>query len=127
MLKKEVKTHRVAVIGSRNFNDKKFIYDYLDSKIDKIGHLVSGGCKLGADAICEQYARDRGLSITIHFPRWDAEGKAAGFNRNTTIVEDSQILIAFNSGSNGTQDSINKAKKLGKKVVEIKVQPDAKR
>lgn len=109
--------YRIAVIGSRNYNNKEEIYKYLDSKIDKIGCLVSGGCPSGADSIAQQYAKDKGLSITIHYPDW-SKGKGAGFARNRKIVEDCQVLIAFwKDKSKGTEHTINLAKKLNKKVV----------
>ena len=115
---------RVAIVGSRNFNDKKFIFDYLDSKIDKIGHLVSGGCNLGADEISRQFAQERGLAITIYYPDWKGIGHSAGFRRNEKIVNDCEVLIAFWTGSAGTKNSIDLAQKLGKKVIIHNVEPD---
>jgi hypothetical protein len=121
---KDVRKKRVAVVGSRNYNNRDEIFKYLDSKIDKIGHLVSGGCPSGADNIAQIFAKERGLSITIHYPNWDKDGKGAGFIRNKKIVEDCQILIAFTTGSKGTQNSIDLATKLGKKVIIHKIKPD---
>ncbi|MDO8610080.1 MAG: SLOG family protein [bacterium] len=116
---------RVAVVGSRDYNDKFEIFKYLDTKIDKIGHLVSGGCPTGADSIAQIYAKERGLSITIHYPNWDKDGKGAGFIRNKRIVEDCDILIAWHANqSKGTQNSITLAQKLGKKVIIHNVEPD---
>jgi hypothetical protein len=115
--------YRIAIIGSRNYNDFNNIYKYLDSKFDKIGHLVSGGCPTGADRAAEIYAKNKGLSITIHYPDWNL-GKSAGFQRNRKIVEDCEILIAWTTGSKGTQNSLDLAQKLGKKVIIHKVEPD---
>ena len=119
----DVKKKRVAVVGSRNYNNHAEIFKYLNSKIDKIGHLVSGGCPSGADNIAQIFAKERGLSITIHYPDWST-GKSAGFARNRKIVEDCQVLIAFTTGSKGTQNSIDLATKLGKKVIIHKVEAD---
>lgn len=113
----------VAVIGSRNYNDFPFIFKYLDSKKDKINSFVSGGCNLGADEACRQYAEDNGFSITIHYPNWSV-GKSGAYLRNKKIVEDCDILIAFSTGSKGTEMTIDLAQKLGKKVIIHKVEAD---
>ena len=116
---------RVAIVGSRNYNNRAEIYKYLDSKLNKIGHLVSGGCPSGADNIAEQYAKDRGLSITIHYPNWEKDGRGAGFIRNRRIVEDCEILIAWQANkSAGTQNSIDLARKLNKQVIIFEVESD---
>lgn len=122
--KVDKKLKRVAVVGSRNYNNKQFIFEYLHSKLDKIGHLVSGGCPNGADFYANEFAKKMGLSITIHYPNWNKDGKVAGFIRNKKIVEDCEILIAFWTGSGGTKDSIEYAKKLGKKTIIHRVEPD---
>ena len=123
----DIKKKRIAIVGSRNYNNRSEIYKYLDSKLDRIGHLVSGGCPTGADNIAQQYAKDRGLSITIHYPNWERDKKGAGFIRNRRIVEDCDILIAWQANnSKGTQNSIDLAKKLGKKVIIHEVNPDEK-
>jgi hypothetical protein len=45
------------------------------------------------------------------------KGRTAGFTSNTTIVRDSDVVIAFWDGkSTGTLDTIEKAKALGKPV-----------
>ena len=60
----------------------------------------------------------------IGFPAdWNKFGKSAGFIRNQQIVDNSDIIIAFQlNKSKGTQDTINKAKLQNKKVILIKVE-----
>lgn len=102
---------RVAVVGSRTFKN----YPLLESTLNEyeITHIVSGGAE-GADKLSELYARQRNIPTTIYRPNWKL-GKGAAFLRNTTIVEDSDMVVAFWDGeSNGTRDSINKAKKMNK-------------
>lgn len=123
-LENNMKKYRVGVVGSRNFNNKDFIFGYLDSKIEKISHLVSGGCPTGADSISQIYAKERGMSITVHYPNWEKDGKGAGFKRNHKIVEDSDIIVAFTTGSKGTQNTIDLAKKMNKQVIIHEVEPD---
>ena len=119
--------YRIAIIGSRDYNDFNSIYKYLDSKFDKIGHLVSGGCPTGADRAAEIYAKNKGLSITIHYPDWETYKKGAAFVGNKKIAEDCDILIAWHcNDSKGTQNTINLAKELGKKVIIHKVEPHKK-
>lgn len=103
---------KVAVIGSRNFQD----YDRLKRILDlyPIKVIVSGGA-IGADSLGDKYADEKGLQKEIYKPDWDLFGKSAGFLRNTTIIENSNMVVAFWDGaSKGTKDSLDKAKKLKK-------------
>jgi predicted Rossmann fold nucleotide-binding protein DprA/Smf involved in DNA uptake len=108
---------KVAVIGSRGFNDYELVKKTLSNM--KITLLVSGGAK-GADTLGEQYAKEKGIETKIFLPDWDTHGKAAGMLRNTDIINESEVVVAFWDGtSKGTLDSINKAKKLNKKLIII--------
>jgi hypothetical protein len=106
---------KVAVIGSRSFNDYERLKDTL-SKID-VSLLVSGGAN-GADKLGEQYANENNIPTKIFLPDWEKHGKAAGFLRNTDIINEAELVVAFwDQQSNGTRDSIQKAEKQGKKVM----------
>lgn len=106
---------KVAVIGSRSFNDYEKLKDTL-SKID-VSLLVSGGAN-GADKLGEQYANENNIPTKIFLPDWKKHGKAAGFLRNTDIINEAELVVAFwDQQSNGTRDSIQKAEKQGKKVM----------
>ena len=108
---------RVAVIGSRGFNDYDKVIKTL-SKI-KITEIVSGGA-IGADKLGERYAIENGIPTKIFLPEWEKYGKSAGFKRNTQIIEEAEFIVAFwDMESNGTRDSIQKAEKQGKKVLII--------
>ncbi len=108
---------KVAVIGSRSFNDYKLLSETLD-KI-KITLLISGSA-LGADTLGEQYAKENDIETKIFLPDWEKHGRAAGMIRNTDIVNESEVVIVFWDGSSrGSADSINKAKKLNKKLIII--------
>lgn len=52
---------------------------------------------------------------------WKNYGKSAGFIRNGNIADKSDILIAIvaKDRKGGTEDTIRKAKKIGKKVIII--------
>lgn len=108
---------KVAVIGSRSFNDYEEVKRILSSI--NITEIISGGAK-GADTLGEQYAKDKGIPTKIFLPDWDKHGKIAGFLRNTDIIENSELVVAFwDQTSKGTKDSIDKANKLNKKVLII--------
>jgi len=105
---------KFAVIGSRSFSDYKFLEKVL-STFD-ITEIISGGAK-GADSLAEQYAKEHNIKTTVFLQDWNKYGKSAGFLRNADIINASDEVIAFWDGvSRGTLDSINKAKKLNKKV-----------
>lgn len=113
----------LAIIGSRDFND----FDYAESEINriilrypyKVDMIVSGGAA-GADTLGYKYAIKYKIPFKKYVPNWKL-GKHAGMLRNTNIINDSDIVIAFWDGiSNGTRDSINKAKKAKKELHIIK-------
>ena len=109
---------RLAVIGSRDFNNfeiAKYLLDQLSSNYESIS-IVSGGAR-GADNIAEKYAADRNIEIKVIPADWDKHGKAAGFIRNQEIWDNSDIGIAFWDGeSKGTAHSFDIAKKQGKEL-----------
>lgn len=108
---------KVAVIGSRTFDKYESVYNVL-SKL-KITEIISGGAK-GADSLAERYAKEAEIPTKIFLPDWETYGKKAGFLRNTQIIEECEMVVAFwDSESKGTKDSLDKAEKLGKKVMII--------
>lgn len=60
---------KVAIVGSRNFNN----YDLLKQTIEKLDfsvtQIISGGAK-GADSLAEQWAKEFNIPIIIHKPEW---------------------------------------------------------
>jgi hypothetical protein len=109
---------KVAVIGCRNFNDYELVKETL-TKLD-ITLLISGGAK-GADSLGERYANENNITTLIFKPDWKHHGKGAGMIRNTDIVKNSDIVVAFwNGESKGTLDSIRKAENLNKGLMIIK-------
>jgi len=113
---------KVAIVGSRKRSDKQNVYDVVDS-LDKKDVVVSGGC-VGVDTWAEDRANERGLKTEIYKPRFNA---AKGYHeivkvyyaRNKQIAEAADIVFAFvwKSRTGGTENTIEYARKLGKKVV----------
>jgi len=127
---------RIAIVGSRDFNDYELLYNELKEYIFDIKHegdsqgewsevlyqrydditIVSGGAR-GADSLAERFADDFHFKKDIYLPDWELYGKRAGFLRNIKIVDNCDILFAFQvNKSKGTQHSIDLARKMGKDV-----------
>jgi len=107
---------KIAVIGSRNFNNYQLLKNTLDKYKEKCELIISGGAK-GADKLAEKYAEENGIETKIFKPNWKRYGKGAGLIRNRQIVENADLIIAFWDGkSKGTEFSVNYAKKSGKEV-----------
>ena len=108
---------KLAVVGSRNFNDYNLMERYLDKihSVEPITYIVSGGAK-GADSLSEKWAVDNNIPTLIFKPDWNKYGKRAGFIRNEDIIKSCNKCISFWDGiSKGTKHSINLCKKYNKK------------
>jgi len=117
---KKNKTLRLAIIGSRDFDNypllKKIIDKFIQRHSDKDIVLVSGGAR-GADSLARRYAQENSLRIDEYFADWDKFGKSAGYKRNHTIWENSDMGIAFWDGeSKGTQHSFSLSASMGKRL-----------
>ena len=118
----------LAIVGSRSFNNytyaKKEILNIIQNNKIPITKIISGGAS-GADKIAEIFASKFNIPIEVITPDW-SKGKRSGVIRNTDIINKSDYVIAFWDGiSKGTLDSINKAKKLNKKLFIIKISPES--
>lgn len=122
---------KVAIVGSRNFPDLDIVRSTIRNLVnesvclDQTITIVSGGAR-GPDKAGENEAKRLRLKTIIFLADWDQYGKAAGFIRNTQIANECDEVIAFWDGkSNGTRNTIAKAKKFGKKITVVT--PDGKR
>jgi predicted Rossmann fold nucleotide-binding protein DprA/Smf involved in DNA uptake len=108
----------IGIVGGRDFSDyqlaeSKFLH--LTKNID-VSRIVSGGAK-GVDTMAKMIAKKQGYEILEFLPDYNKFGRGAPLMRNTTIIENSDYVIAFWDGkSRGTLDSINKARKQGKPI-----------
>jgi predicted Rossmann fold nucleotide-binding protein DprA/Smf involved in DNA uptake len=102
---------RIAVIGSRDFEDYGRLESVLEPHLPAV--LLSGGAK-GADALAERLAGERGLTIDVIPADWRRYGRGAGPIRNKQIVESADLVIAFWDGkSRGTRSALSHAEKMG--------------
>ncbi len=104
--------YKVAIVGSRTLADYQFFKHHIDSIVDNIELIVSGGCSSGADFLAERYAQENNIPTLIFPANWNKYGKQAGYLRNIEVVNAVDAVIAFWDGtSKGTLLTINIAKK----------------
>jgi hypothetical protein len=109
---------KLAIIGSRTFNDYELLKTTILNKFEfsTIEKIVSGGAK-GADTLGERFAAEFNILFEVFPADWKKHGRAAGYIRNTTIIQSADTVIAFWDGtSRGTKHSIDLAKKLRKEL-----------
>lgn len=111
---------KLAIVGSRTFNDYEYLVKALHTLVQCSGfsftEVVSGRAR-GADSLAETYAHYHGIPLKIFPAEWDKYGKSAGYKRNRLIVERCELLAAFWDGvSRGTKHSIDLAVKHNKPV-----------
>jgi|TARA_R100000322_G_scaffold163435_1_gene126972 predicted Rossmann fold nucleotide-binding protein DprA/Smf involved in DNA uptake len=131
---------RVAIIGSRRYENKKKIKDFVFKLKQQYGDdtiIVSGGCKQGADRYAKKYALELGLQYEEYPPfhevhnlyctlpqsRYDKPFSMRNFFvRNKIIASVSNFIVAFipkDVEANGTMNVLEYAKKLDKKRIII--------
>ena len=81
--------YRVLVTSSRTWRDHAAIYTRLDAIHAEHPDmtLMHGAAKEGGDAISDRWAILRGVPVERHPAQWRRYGKAAGYRRNTAMVQ----------------------------------------
>lgn len=115
---------KIAVIGSRGYNNYNEFCEMLEYFIQNLGEVtfVSGAAKSGGDALIARYCKENNLPL-IEFPAdWNNLGKKAGFIRNKQIIDEAEGVIAFwDLKSKGTEHSILLARKKGIKIKIVEI------
>lgn len=111
---------KLAIIGSRSFDDDVLFYEQLKLFCKKYNEqptvIISGGAK-GADTLAENYAKEHGVEVIVFKPDYKRYGRGAAFVRNRLIVDNADRVLAFwNGKSTGTKYTIDYAKKQNKSV-----------
>lgn len=100
---------KVAVIGSRGLSVQD-LGEYLPPETTEI---ISGGAR-GIDTCAREYAEANGIKLTEFLPEYDKYGRSAPLRRNITIIQNSDLVLAFWDGqSQGTKFVIDKCRELG--------------
>jgi predicted Rossmann fold nucleotide-binding protein DprA/Smf involved in DNA uptake len=131
---------RVAIVGSRRYENKKKIKDFVFKLKEQYGNdtiIVSGGCKTGADKYAKKYTLELGLQYEEYPPfhevhnlycvlpesRYNKDFSMRNFFvRNKIIASVSDFIAAFipdGVEANGTNSLLEYAKKLDKKRIII--------
>ena len=131
---------KVAIVGSRRYENKKKIKDFVFKLKNEYGNkttIISGGCKTGADKYAKKYALELGLQYEEYPPFHEVHnlyctmpssryGKDFNmknfFARNKIIVGTSDFIVAFipeGVEANGTKNVLEYAKKFDKKRIII--------
>tara|TARA_B100000424_G_scaffold104243_1_gene78515 strand:+ start:234 stop:635 length:402 start_codon:yes stop_codon:yes gene_type:complete len=131
---------RVAIVGSRRYENKKKIKDFIFKLKEQYGNetiIVSGGCKTGADKYAKKYTLELGLQYEEYPPfhevhnlycvlpesRYNKDFSMRNFFvRNKIIASVSDFVAAFIPNgveANGTNSLLEYAKKLNKKRIII--------
>ena len=115
------KTLSLGIVGWRRYTKpwwpamNALVQNLLTTEGIEVARVVSGGAA-GADAFAVWFAKHKGLPMLEHKPKPAGVGyrayAVACLSRNTDIVNDSDLVIAFmHPESKGTLDTIGKAEK----------------
>ena len=131
---------KVAIVGSRRYENKKKIKDFIFKLKNEYGEktiIVSGGCKTGADRYAKKYGLELGLMYeeyppfhevhnlycTLPSSRYDKPFSMRNFfARNKIIAGTADFIVAFipeGVEASGTMNVLEYAKKLDKKRIII--------
>ena len=120
---------RIIIAGSRTINKESYVETAVAQAFNKwmsenqdewqnyiAPEIVSGGAQ-GVDFLAELYAKKHTLKFTEFKANWKANGRAAGFLRNTQMAEYADALIAVWDGkSKGTFHMMSEMVKRNKPV-----------
>ena len=124
----------IVVSGRRALQDYELVCKEMDKFLEQIGaekYLIVEGGADGADRLCSDYAKERGIDTVREKADWfdftppflkrkNRYGKEynalAGLKRNSSMLEKADYVIAFWDGveEKGTWDMIKKARKEAK-------------
>lgn len=128
----------VGIAGSRDYPDLAFVSEWVTALASKYPDacIVSGGAR-GVDSTAEEAAVEAGLSVVsfrvqqedaayhisvveepalhVHeLPDVFRSFRDAAFHRNTFIAEADRVVAFWDGRSRGTQDTMRKARALGR-------------
>ncbi len=116
---------KVIIAGSRDFCDYDKFCGITDNFLKGIVKhkkitVLSGNCR-GTDSLAKRYAKEKGYCLELHPADWTTYGKKAGPIRNREMVESADCVLAFYSGSKGTESLIKLALKKGITMLIVRI------
>lgn len=116
---------KLAVIGNKDFIDRKLLSNVLDNFND-IDLIVSGGA-VGTDTMAIEYAKSKGLNWIFYPPDFAFFGKKAKTIRNKMIVQTCDKLVAFwDQNCESTRYTIQYAREKNKTVTIVDIRNNEK-
>jgi predicted Rossmann fold nucleotide-binding protein DprA/Smf involved in DNA uptake len=115
---------KLAIVGTRNpsisYGDfEKLLLEKID--LSDVTQIVSGGAK-GIDTYAKLLAARHHIPLMEYLPKYDQFGNFATLRRNTQIVQEANVVIAFPSAeSKGTYHSIKEAERLHRRLIVVKI------
>ena len=104
---------RTIICGSRTITNRKLLQHCILKLGYDITTVLCGNAK-GVDTMGKEYGIDNHIPVELYPADW-SKGKWAGFERNITMVNNCDSVLAIWDGkSNGTKHTIEYARKLGK-------------
>lgn len=112
---------RILICGDRNWTDKQYIREVLESLETKPKYIIEGEAN-GADTCGKNVAKELGIPIMTFPAEWDKYGLSAGYIRNKRMLDEGKpnIVLAFHddiSNSKGTKNMLEIAKNAGIRTV----------
>lgn len=119
----EHKQLTVLACGGRDYGDGEKVsqvLDALNAGPRPIGRLVHGAAR-GADNLAALWAMTRHVPAVPYQADWEKYGKAAGPLRNQRMLDNEQVdlVVAF-PGGKGTRDMVQRARRKGIEVMEVR-------
>lgn len=108
---------RVLVCGGRDYADAEALNAELDAIHAEFGisEMIHGAAR-GADSLAAAWAESRGIPTRAFPAEWDKHGKAAGFRRNETMLQEHPDAVIAFPGGKGTAHMVRLAVAAGVNV-----------
>ncbi len=110
-------TKRLLVCGSRSWPSKHMVRRVMGYVCGENDHVISSGAK-GVDSWAANWALEHEMKLTVVRADW-SKGPSAGFFRNSQMLNlGVDVVLAFwHNQSNGTADTVSKARQKGVPVL----------
>lgn len=106
---------KVAIVGNREGWNRSYIFDKIKKYVKEDDIIITGGAD-GVDTCAMDYAKRFCNQLIVFYPDKRIPSPDRYYQRNKKIVEECDLLIAFNRKKrSGTSNTIRYAKELEKK------------